>query len=404
MDESIKKKLLKHFGLLKKEKFYNIEELLIEADDYDFKFILPLGARDAGKSYQCKEIVLWEAANEASYSTYKKTGKIVHTDRYQFAYVRRWDTEIPVKNVIKYFNSHTLIKEGKTRNRIQEITNDEFDGIDAWQGEIYFIKRDDSGKTINKKTIGYYFSINRAQRYKSLEYLVNTILFEEFTPDDGKYCPKEVELFYSLVSTIERGYPCRKILVGNTNITYSPYMVAWGLKKIILQPPNSIERYSIDTGDYDPITGKPIIIKLIVETTDEKGNVDLSTIGEMRKSISHGIWNIKVYPHLKKPFTDYENHYEILIDDMGSRFIMRLLRDGEEPPFLYVEPYTKNGDNITRVITDKFSNSPFVTVSLDEVTKFDKVVRELVKNKKITFCSDYIGEQFYNLIEERGGL
>ena len=403
MDETIRTKLLKHFGLWQKDKYYDITNLICEADEYGFKYILPIGARTAGKSYQCKEIALWEAYNEATYSVWKRTGKIQKQDRWQFAYIRRWDSDIPLKNVLKYFNSHTVKKDGKKRSRVEEITNGEYNAIDAWQGTIYFAKVG-AGKITRGKEIGYIFSVNMAQKYKSLEYpLIENMLFEEFLPDDKRYCPDEVTLFNSLVSTIERGKPCRKFLIGNTNITYSPYFNAWGLKKVVGQPTGSIERYSIDTGDFDEITGKPIIVKLIVEVTDEAGVSDLSTIGEMRKSVSHGIWNIKVYPRLKHLYEEYNNYYEILVDDKGSRLIMKLLRYKSEDPFLYVEPYTNNKP-VKRVITEKFNTSPFVTVNLDKVTKYDELVRKLVLNKKICFCNDVIGEEFYNLVEERGGL
>lgn len=405
MLEEIRHRLLKKFGKLPPEKYYNILDLLYEADTEGFNYLFPLGARTAGKSYQCKEVVLWEAYHECVYSIYERTGKKVPLDRWQFAYIRRWDKDIKLKEVLNYFNSHVMVKDSKKKTRVEIITEGEYNLIEAWQGEIFFSKRDAITNKVEKgKKIGYIFAVNIAQRYKSQEFpLIKSMIFEEFIPDDGRYCSDEVKLFTSLVSTIERGNPCRKFLIGNTNYTYSPYFKAWGLRKVVGQPPKSIERYAIDTGESDEITGNKIVIKLIVEITDEAGVADYSTLGELRKSVSHGIWAIQVYPHLEHEYEEYQNYYEVLIDDKGSQLVMKLLRYEDDNPFLYVEPYT-NGKPIKRVITEKFSTSPFVTVNLDKVTKYDELVRSLVLNKKIAFCSNVIGEEFYHLVEERGGL
>jgi hypothetical protein len=417
--KDLKERLLEKYGRAdkksgKKEKYYDIKKLLIEAYEGGYDYLLPLGTRNKGKSYQAKEVALWEAYNECEYAEYLKSGKKVPKFRWQFAYIRRWDEDVPVMNIKSYFNSHTTIKMGKNKNRIEEITNGEYNTIEVWQKSIYFAKWDkETGKTTKGKEIGRVFVINIAQRYKSLEYLkIGNLLCEEIIPDDGDYCLNEVTKLTSICSTIARGEHIRIFLIGNTLNTYCPYFKAWNLKNVLTQKPGSIEKYRIDTGEYDD-NNIPIIIGLAVEMCSADG-IDRTTIGDIRKSVAHGEWNIKLHPMLPMDtkLEDYECFYDIIIDSCGSRFMMKLLR-GDTDPFLYVYPYgygkneeedRRKLEKVRRRISDKYDTSPLVTLALDVVTKYDEIVRNLVKNKKICFSDGICGEEFYNMIKERGGL
>ena len=421
MDEQIRNNLLEKFGKLITaggERYYNMKKLIIEAYDGEYDYLLPLGTRNRGKSYQAKECALWEAYNECEYAEWLKNKSMVKKYRYMFAYNRRWDTDVTTMAVLDYFKSHTEVKEGKKKNRIQEITKGEYDTITVWQGVIYFGTTDkDTGNVKKGKEIGRVFITNLAQKYKSREFpRIGNIIAEEIIPDDKRYCSNEVTKFNSICSTIARGDHLRIMLIGNTLGTYCPYFTEWNLTKVLNQKPGTIAKYRIDTGDR--IDNKPLIIGLIIEMCDG-GGIDVLTIGETRKSIAHGEWQVELYPtlgikderyDLSYTLDDFDCYYDVLIDDCKFLFMMKLLRIKKEDknynnePFLYVYPFTGDKKSVIRRITNEYDASPFVTVDLDVVTKYDDLVRNLVKNKKIKFSDSICGEQFYNVIKERGGL
>ena len=187
-----------------KKQYYSIENLLNTEADY----MMLLGERANGKSYQAKYTCLWEAYNKADYQKYLETKKIVPKDRYQFGYLRRFDLDIKTTPVIDYF--------GDMGKAIEEITHKEYDCVDCYQSHIYFAKH--NGEKIERGIeIGRPFSLTAAQHYKSRMFpTIGNVLMEEVIPDDGVYVPNEPRLLFSIVSTIARLDKVRVLMVGNT--------------------------------------------------------------------------------------------------------------------------------------------------------------------------------------------
>lgn len=374
-----------------KKEFYGIYQLVKTGA----KFLIPLSERNIGKSYQAKMVCIWEAFHEADWLTWKDTGNIVHKDRWQIAYLRRMDRDIKNNVVTDYFKEYDMIRD---------ITGGKYDRITSYQGRLYFGYTDaKSKKLVRDKEIGQSFCISGAQHYKSLMYpKIGNILFEEVIPDDGIYVRGEVKNLLSIVSTIERRDKVRVFMIGNKMNRVCPYFSEWSLTNILRQKLGTIQIYHQPTGEEDE-DGNEIFIDIAVEQCAPTSNKNLMFFGNKEKGKVRGEWYTELYPHLDKDYEDYEQYYDLLVIHNEFKFRLVLMRDVDNL-FLYCYPYTGAEDKITRIITDEFRPSRFVTTSLEEVTKYDKIVRNLVKNKKIRFCDNLTGTDFYNVVADRGGL
>ena len=119
-----------------RKKYYDISSILATKAQY----MMLLGQRSNGKSYQAKNTILKNA--------YDKGRK--------FVYLRRWKEDIKAKSVTAYFGDMPINK----------ITKGEWEGIKAWNGEIYFY-RTEEGEEVKSKSIGRFCALNEAERYKS---------------------------------------------------------------------------------------------------------------------------------------------------------------------------------------------------------------------------------------------
>ena len=373
-----------------KKQYYSIENLLNTEADY----MLLLGERANGKSYQAKYTCLWEAYNKADYQKYLETKKIVPKDRYQFGYLRRFDLDIKTNPVIDYFADM-----GKA---IEEITKNEYDCVDCYQSHIYFAKH--NGERIERGIeIGRPFSLTAAQHYKSRMFpTIGNVLMEEVIPDDGLYIPNEPRLLFSIVSTIARRDKVRVLMVGNTMNRVCPYFSEWGLRPVLKQKIGTIDIYNQKTEDLDE-QGNQVVIKIAVEKCENTSQVNQMFFGRASKSIVNGEWYTDVYPHLDKDLDEYNDHYSILYASGDFAFMIKLLTDDRDK-FLFIYPYTGDWTKVIRRVTDEPSLSKFVTPYLVPVTKYDDLVIELLKMKKIRFSDNLTGTDFYNTIKERGKI
>ena len=104
-----------------KKTYYDITNILMTKAQY----MILLGQRSNGKSYQAKLTVL----------------KNAYENERKFVYLRRWKEDIKTKAIDKYFGDMN----------IQKITNGEYDTIVAWNGGIYFARKNEKGQTIKSK-------------------------------------------------------------------------------------------------------------------------------------------------------------------------------------------------------------------------------------------------------------
>ena len=87
--------------------------------------------------------------------------------------------------------------------------------------------------------------------------------------------------------------------------------------------------------------------------------------GQSAKQIVSGEWDTKDVPKLPRKQYEYEKVYEVLVEYQAFKFVIELL---VEPAYggliCFVYPFTGNR-KFDRIITDNFSDNPFITNRLD---------------------------------------
>ena len=81
-----------------------------------------------------------------------------------------------------------------------------------------------------------------------------------------------------------------------------------------------------------------------------------------------------------------------------------LLKDpNSKEPFVYIYP-SDNERKVKRFITQDFSTDPLHTEYLTIVTKYDKLILEMINANKVCFSDNLTGTRFYSIKKERGSL
>lgn len=366
-----------------KQKYYNIDNLLSKKAMYN----MLLGERSNGKSYATKYVALWESYHEKDIRT-KQPKK-----RCEFAYLRRWRDEIKSRDVELYFSDMP----------ITEITGGMFESVRVYRGDIYLIHEEEE-KILDRKKIGSAFSLTSATHYKSLAFpKIGNIIFEEFITDSG-YIANEVRSLMDIISTIARRDYVRVFLIGNTISRLCPYFEEWQLTHIKNQKQGTIELYRQFTNQYDEKTGEPIVVTIAVEYCENTGNQSKMFFGKKSEMITTGVWETDSFPHLPEKLEHYDVLYQIYYKYTSFKFMINLVRHKEtKETLLYVYPATKNiSKKCKRIVTDDFTTYPLATCNLTDLLRYDTVVIDMIKNKRIAFSDNLCGTEFTQIKKEKG--
>lgn len=337
------------------------------------RWMFIIGMRSNGKSFEVK----FDAIERA----YKENKKML--------YVRRWDTDIKTKSVISYFDD---MKEASNGYRaIEDITEGMWEGIDAYQGYLYFYKRDEAGKIVrSKEDIGRYVAINMAEHYKSQTFINYGTMIVEEVLTNKIYVTDEPHQLMSLVSTVFRDEDddIRIYLVANTISRVSPYISEWGLTNIPNQKPDTIDVYHLRREDG-------VVVDFAVQNTEVIETKSKLFFGSSQKQIQGGEWETKEVPKLQKSLQYYEHVYDVLVDYDNFKFRLMLLCDGENGGLtVYIYPY--NGKKkFHRIVTDKYSTDPLITPYIDpKISTAEKLIVDCFKKGKVAFSDNLTGADF----------
>lgn len=346
-----------------KRNYYNITNLL----NTHAQWLMLLGQRANGKSYQVKKTVLEDA----------------YAGRGNFVYLRRYRADIKQAFVTSYFDDMPVYK----------ITNGDYDSVRAINGNIYFITLDKDGLIDRKKLIGRYCALNESIRYKSQVFKDYTnIVYEEFITDDV-YLNDEPRLLQQFVSTVARLDTVRVFLIGNTLSRVCPYFNEWCLEGVLKQKQGTIDLYHYHMEDG-------ITVTIAVEYCANANNENTMFFGQSAKQIITGEWDVKELPKLPREQYHYEMVYEVKIEYQSFKFCMQLLvepTDGGR--LLFVYPLTKDR-NIYRILTDTFSDLPNITSRLDKDRKAEAYMIKCLQLNKICFSDNLTGSDFYRVLDK----
>lgn len=346
--------------MAKKREYYDITNML----KTNAQYMILLGQRANGKSYQAKTTVLKEAFNTGG----------------KFVYLRRWDNHIKAHTVENYFNDIN----------VKDITKGQFDGVQAWNGEIYFYNTDDTGKRIKAQAIGYYCALNIAERYKSNVFDdVAYMIFEEFITD-AAYLVDEPRRLQQFVSTVFRLHAGHVIMVGNTLSRVVPYFNEWALEPVLRQKPGTIEIYHFHVDEN--------VIDVAVEYCANTVKESKMFFGTASKQIVSGEWDVHDAPRLPRTQIEYDVVYEIELKFTHFKFCLQLLVEPKEGGvILFVYPLTKQR-KFTRIISDEFSDRPLITPRLDPTRKAEAAIIKCLKLNKVCYSDNLTASDFKSVL------
>lgn len=346
--------------MAKKINYYDISNMLSTRAQY----MMLLGQRANGKSYQAKLTVLEDAY---------KGGK--------FVYLRRWKSDIKTKAIESYFDDMP----------IKKITNGEYTQIVAWNGSIYFAYINEKDELVKGKEIGKYCALNEYERYKSWAFVgYNYILYEEFITDHV-YLNDEPRQLQQFVSTVARNKAITVLLIGNTLSRVCPYFAEWCLDGVLKQKQGTIEVYHYHTegGTVD----------IAVEYCANANVENKMFFGQASKQIISGEWDTVEVAKLPKKKEYYDKIYELKVTYQKFSFILELLVEPVQGGIItYIYPFTGKR-KVLRQLSTEFSDNPFITARLDLSKRPEFLISECFKLGKICYSDNLTGSDFKHVNE-----
>ena len=346
---------------MRKGKYYDISNLLSTEANY----MMLLGERANGKSYQVKKTVL-----EAAYTKHR-----------WFVYLRRYQADIRTKAVSAYFEDMP----------IREITNGEYTGVIAYNGEVFFTTQDEAGDIKKGLRIGRYCDLNDLERYKSWAFPdFDYVVYEEFITD-SIYLNDEPTLLQQFVSTVARHRKITVFLIGNTLSRVCPYFHEFCLENVLKMKIGTIEVYHHHFTDQN---GDDTTIDIAVEYCANANFENKMFFGHTAKQIVSGEWETHDMPKLPRKQFEYENVYEILIEYQSFKFVLSLLVEPQEGGLIgFIYPFTGQR-KIERIISQEISDNPLISGGLDPSRVPEARIIQCAKQKKIAYSDNLTGADF----------
>ena len=340
----------------RKKQYYDITNLLATKAQY----MILLGQRANGKSYQAKKTVLENA----------------YKNKRWFVYLRRYKADIKTKAIESYFADMP----------IDVITNGEYLGIKAWNGSIYFTTVNDNNEEVKALEIGKYCALNEYERYKSWAFVdYDYILYEEFITDNA-YLPDEPRQLQQFVSTVARHNSMTVLLIGNTLSRVCPYFAEWCLEGVLKQKLGTIEIYHFNYEDG--------VVDIAVEYCANANFDNKMFFGQPAKQIVSGEWDVTDVAKLPRKQEEYELLYEVLVEYQKFKFVMNLLCEPEDGGcIVFIYPFT-GVRKIQRILSTEFSDSPFKNAKLNMDRRPEAMIYNCFRTGKVCYSDNLTGSDF----------
>lgn len=361
--------------MAKKRSYYTLDEIL----KHDAQINIIIGQKGNGKSYAVKKQRIIE--------------NVIRNGR-KLAYIRRYGVDVKARDIESYF--------GDVLDIISKETKGKYCGVRFYRGYIYLAYEDENGKLVRDDTacIGRSVGLNEYAHYASQTFVgISDIVFEEFITD-SRYLENEPTLLLRFLDTIARDYPDVKVwLLGNTISQVNPYFEDWVLDHIYDQKQGTIDDYFHKR--YDEVLEEEIVTKISVEFCAQTGRSSRFIFGRDADHIAGGAYMTKEYGKFPGSPKDSTMVYELLFTSQGHSFVMQLwIHKQTGGPFIYIYP-NKIKREIRRKIVDYFDPDPFVTVKFREDIPAEQMMVECLNMKKVCFLNNQIGQNFYNVLENR---
>lgn len=370
---------------IKKLKFYTLDRILERNAHYNIIY----GERSNGKTFSVLELIV------KNYYTGKGKGAII----------RRYDLDFQGKRGDGVFE-HLVVNEIRG-NVIEELTNGQWTDVYYWSMRWYMCKYDEKGNRVkDAEPFCYAFSLNATEHDKSTSFPdVTTILFDEFMTRKY-YLPDEFILFTNVLSTIIRYRDDVKVFMcANTVNKYGNlYFTEMGITRYKQMKPGDIDVYK-----FAVMNEKKDVLTIAVEYADspnkdgKPSDVYFAFNNPKLKMITGGMWEMDVYPHLPYKYEKQDIEFTFFI--VWENEILQCEVISISKPvtaFLYLHRKTtplRDEDNDLVYSTEysgKFNWRRKITQPMYNV---EKKMNVLIKNEKIFFQDNEVGEIWRNYIQ-----
>ena len=141
-------------------------------------------------------------------------------------------------------------------------------------------------------------------------------------------------------------------------------------------------------------------VNIAVEYCANTNNKNTMFFGQAARQIVTGEWDVKEVPKLPKQLYEYEKIYEVMVVYQAFKFVLELLVESKEGGIIvFVYPYTDKR-KIQRVITDEFSDKPYVSKKLDIDKKPELLMLKALRMDKVCYSDNLTGSDFSKVIEK----
>lgn len=351
------------------------------------------------------KVIFGKRSNGKTYAVLERAIKRYFKDGCELAYIRRNDVDMKGKNATTLFNNH--VENGLIEKYSKGVWTDVFYSGRRW----YFCRweEDDKGHRQmikDDKPFCYGFVLSGMEHDKSTSYpRVRMIVFDEFL-SRGYYLPDEFILFMNCLSTIARLRTDVEIyMLGNTVNKYCPYFAEMGLKNV-----KTMEQGTIDVYRYGE-SGLKVAVEYTSPTTGAtgKGNVLFAFNNPKLQMITHGDWEIDIYPHLPYRYKTDDIIYTYFVEFDGEKLQCEIIRGGEDEDgkridavITYIHQKTSEWKHPDKDVIFSPEISPLrnrYTRLTNPVDKRTQKILECFKRDKVFYQNNEVGEIMNNYLK-----
>lgn len=340
-------------------------------------------------------LIFGERSNGKTYDILKKMIINWFRNGKQSALIRRWQDDFKSKRGATMFASLSEV--------VKKESNGAFDHVDYYGGRFYMacwqVMPSGERKSIRDDIpFCYGFALSAMEHDKSTSYPdVTIICFDEFITRDS-YLNDEFILFMNVISTIVRQRKDVIIyMLGNTVNKFCPYFAEMGLYKVKEMAPGQIDVYTY--GD----SGLTVAVERTGTSEKNKKESDIyfAFNNPKLKMITHGSWEIDIYPHLNGHYKSGDivfNYFIIWEDDILQADIIV----DDKSLYTYIHRKTteiKDPDNdiIYQIESDKRFN--YYKNLKRPIDKYSQKITNFFKTYKVFYQDNEVGEIVRNYLQ-----
>lgn len=355
------------------KKYYSLEKIQKEKAHYN----IIIGERSNGKTYSVEEYAIMKFFESGC----------------QLGLIRRYELDFTGKRGQSMFES--LVKNGVVKKYSKNV----YDNITYYSSRWYFSKYDDKAKknVLSPKPFAYAFSLNSGEHDKSTSYPdVKIVFFDEFISRNG-YLPDEFILFMNTLSTIVRDRIDVEIyMLANTISKFCPYFSEMGLTNI-----TKMEQGTIDVYKYGESELKVAVERCKPNKEGKKSDTLFAFNNPKLEMITHGGWEIALYPHLPCKYKRLDIKFIFYIEFNDHLFQCEIIRIGRTIDFLYIHKKTtmlKLGKRDI-IFSNKISNQKnYIRRITAPQTDIQRKILKYFMYDKVFYQDNEIGEIIRNYL------